>query len=35
MMDVVLVNSGPVTILLDDRVADSSQITTGGAARNA
>ena len=30
MMDVTIVNSGPVTILLDDRAADSSQSISGG-----
>jgi D-tyrosyl-tRNA(Tyr) deacylase len=30
MMDVAIVNSGPVTILLDDRVTDSSRNISGG-----
>lgn len=34
MMDVTIVNSGPVTILLDDRVSDSSQIKSGGSAHD-
>ena len=34
MMDVTIVNNGPVTILLEDRVADSSHSTSGGNAGN-